>query len=121
MSTKGQKAGWTLGGLGAIIWIPLLSVIFLFKGNYAGAILGAGFFILGVLYLIYFAPWKHPKTQFWKIYLGLLTIIILAAVVFLYLWYPKSEFSGTFNIFSIFWIFPLFLPIFLLGNKTWKD
>jgi len=117
---KGPKLGWTLGGLGALLWMLILAVVMLTKDNVGGAAAGIAFFLVGVLYLVIFAPWKYPHAPFWKIYGGFLLIIILAAVAFIYFWYPE-EFRSMSNLRTLLMLFPLFLPIFIMGKKNWSD
>jgi len=120
MEQKGPKIGWTFGGLGGILWIILLSIVMFFKGNYSGAVIAAAFFLAGIVYIVAFAPWKYPHSPFWKIYGGLLAIIIVAAAAIIYFWYPQ-EFRSMSNMRMLFMLFPLFLPVFILGRKTWTD
>jgi len=120
MEEKGPKMGWAFGGLGGLIWIFLLAAIMFFKNNNTGAFVAAAFFLAGVLYLVVFAPWKYPHTPLWRIYGGLLSIIILAAIAILYFWYPE-EFQSLSNLRTLLMLFPLFLPVFILGKKTWSD
>jgi hypothetical protein len=119
MEERGPRLGWTLGGLGALLWMVILAAVMFAQGNYTGAAVGLAFFLAGVLYIILFAPWKYPEAPFWRIYGGLLLIIILAAVAVLYFWYPE-DFKSMQNLRTLFMLFPLFLPIFILGKKTWS-
>jgi len=120
MEQKGSKMGWTFGGLGGLLWMLLLAGVMLAKGNSVAAIDAFCFFIVGILYIILFPPWKYPHVPFRRIYVGLLVIIIVAAVVMLYFWYP-GEFDSMSNLRTLFMLFPLFLPIFIFGKKTWSD
>jgi hypothetical protein len=120
LEQTGPKLGWTLGGLGSLLWMLILAVVMFLKGNQLGALVSLGFFIVGVLYIILFAPWKYPHVPFRRIYGGIILIIILAAVAILYFWYPK-EFQSMNNLRTLWMLFPLFIPIFIMGKKTWFD
>lgn len=120
MEKTGPKLGWTLGGIGALLWVVILAAVMFAKGNHLGAIVSLVFFLVGILYIILFAPWKYPDVPFRRIYGGILLIIILAAAAILYFWYPE-EFQSMSNLRTILMLFPLFLPIFIIGKKTWSD
>ena len=120
MTERGPRAGWTFGGLGAILWLLILAAVLLYQHNFAAALSALAGFALALAYIIIFAPWKHPHTPFRRIYLGLVLIILVSAALLLYLWYP-DQFADTAGRFSIFSIFPLFLPVFLFGKRTWSD
>lgn len=121
MEQRGPKLGWTLGGLGGLIWMALLAVIFLADGMVKAGLLGAGFFLAGCIYLIVFAPWRHPETPLWRIYLGLIGILILAALVLLYSWIQHTGENVAFSWFFLPGLLPLLFPVFTFGRKTWQD
>ena len=126
---KGPRSAWTLGGLGAIIWIPILGIIFLVNGNIISAAISGGFFLGGLLYLYFGAPWRHPETSIGLLYTGLLIDIIFAAISIFtswYYWQLEKNIIAEFdmNVFLpilVIIIINLFLPAILLANKTWDD
>ena len=120
MSERGPRLGWTLGGLGGLLWLVILAVVLLVQGNYPGALTSAAFFVAGVLYLVIFAPWKHENTPFWRIYLGFVLFVIGAAAILLVLWYP-GEIKSLRRFHLLFCLIPLFIPVFIMGRKTWSD
>lgn len=120
MNDKGARLGWTLGGLGGLLWMVVLGILLLTKGNLAAGLSTLGFFLAGIVYLVVFAPWKHPRTQLRWIYLGLIAIVIGAAGVLLRLWHPAA-WGTTIRWHSVSWVLPLFLPVFIFGRKTWPD
>ena len=121
MKDKGPKLGWILGGLGSLCWIPLLALAILLQGRWQVASIGLGMFGLGLVYLILMAPWKHPRTPLWRIYLGLIALIVVAAIFFLRFWPPQGTPALAGEEISYLWIIPLFTPVFIFGRKTWDD
>lgn len=117
---RGPRLGWTLGGLGGFLWIPLLGVVRAVQGDVVGLVVCLLLFGLGVAYLVVLAPWKHPDTPFWKLYSGLVVIMLAAAAVLLYRWVPDLE-PSIGQVRYGFVILPLFLPAFIHGRKTWRD
>lgn len=126
---KGPKAGWIFGGIGSIIWMPVLGIVLLLQDNYIGLLATCAFFILSIIYLIIFAPWKHRDVSLGLLYSGISILIILAGVTIFIIWIPAEMLSHIIQKISIYIlililimiIFPLLLPIFILKNKTWED
>ncbi|MBI9077839.1 MAG: hypothetical protein JEZ02_20740 [Desulfatibacillum sp.] len=116
----GPKMGWTLGGIGSFLWVLILSVVLLVKGNIAGALIGMGLFSCAMAYLSVFSPWKYPDTPFWKLYLGLISLLALSAVVLIGLWEPGGRALKT-HFYLVFLIVPGASPIFTIGKKTWRE
>lgn len=40
MEPRGPKLGWWLGGAGSLLWLPIMSAVWLVQGNTTGAMLG---------------------------------------------------------------------------------
>jgi len=120
MGNCGAKAGWTWGGFGALLWIPILSVMLLIKGNITGGILGLGFFVIGIFFLIVCAPWKYERLPFRRFYIGLVLIILVAALVLLAFW-EEGRYLDVKKAFYLVYFIPLLIPVFIFGRKTWTD
>jgi len=119
--------GWTIGGLGALLWMPVLAIVLFAKGNLPGGLAGVAFFLIGGCYLFVFAPWKHADVSLGLIYLGLPVIIIAGAISIFLLWYPWQSAQEQLPDFSWYLLLPmlsplliLFLPALILGKKTWN-
>lgn len=118
---KGPEAGWIWGGFGGIIWLPLLAVIFLFKGMVFTAVVTLVLFAGGVFYLIRYAPWKYPDTPLWKIYSGFVALLVLSVVVIFSLWVFGTSY-GYRGLWQIVYLLSILLiPVFVFGNKSWKE
>ncbi len=117
---RGPRLGWTLGGLGGLLWIPILGVVRLVLGDVIGLVLCLLVFGAGVAYLVLLAPWKHPDTPFWKLYSGLVVIMLVAAAVLLYRWVPDLQ-PSVGHVRYAFVVLPLFVPAFIHGSKSWRD
>lgn len=120
MNDRGPKYGWILGGFGSVLWLLILALVLLYQGNIGGFLSCILFFAGGAAYIVLFAPWKYPRTPFWRIYLGLVAILILAAAALVHLWYPEAreEVRGYGFLFTLS---PLLIPVFIVGRKTWSD
>jgi hypothetical protein len=120
MNDRGPKYGWILGGFGSILWLLILAFVLLYQGKTA-AFLGCFFFFAGgAAYIFLFAPWKYPRTPFWRIYLGLVLILTFAAMALIHLWYPEAREEVRGYRFLLM-LLPLLIPVFIVGRKTWND
>jgi hypothetical protein len=115
---RGEKLGWTLGLLGGTIWMFIMAAYGLFGGNWRfGAIaLAGGLCVVGLVF--HLAPWKHPTTQYWKLYLPPVAVMILTAAVLVIGFGPGLS--------HINWL-PGFLCCFLpllvpnIRGRRWQD
>jgi len=115
---RGEKLGWTLGLLGGTAWMFILAACEFFAGDWrVGAFaLGAGLCVVGLV--IQLAPWKHPTTRFWKLFLPPVAVIILAASV-LVIWaggLPPSEWA-----LDLLLVFVLPLLLHGIAWHRWED
>ena len=120
MNTTGPKLGWLLGGIGGLIWLPVMAVIWLAQGKMVGAIVGFIIFALGVAYLFMFRPWRYAHVQLRVIYLGLLAFLLVGAVAVIWQYYDPETFTPR-NLLPGLALIVLLLPMITLGNKTWSD
>jgi len=120
MEHRGARTGWILGGVGALVWIPVLAGVLLAKGNTMGGALGLGLFVIGIFYLIVFAPWRHGGMPFRRLYLGLVLIILVAAVALLAFW-EGGRYLDMRKAYYLVYFLPLLIPVFTFGKKTWTD
>ncbi len=117
----GEKLGWTGGMLGGTIWMFILAAYAFFAGEWriGASVLVAALCVVGLV--IQLAPWKHPATRFWKLFLPPVAAMVLAASV-LMTWaghgLPPSE-TWTTLLFLLVAFWPLLLP--KIGGRRWED
>lgn len=114
---QGVKWGWTGGFLGGSLWMLLLGIVQLARGE---LLLGAGLTALylvslAVLYLL--LPWKRPKTSMGLLYLGTLAPILAGAVFVI--WWVFAHDESIWGLFGGF--FAIFTPVFFFRGRTWAD
>lgn len=117
MNRSGEKIGWTGGWLGSFSWVLIFAIIWFFQKSLIYGIAGIILFSLAVLSIVYFSPWKHPNTKYWKLMSPIYFIFLLSIIFVLYV------FNALFEPAKIqygLWIFPCFTPMLILGNKTWN-
>lgn len=120
MSQRGPRLGWILGGIGGLLWIPILSAVLWHQGRTAAGIAGLAFFFWGILYIFRRAPWIRADIPFRRLYAGLLGIMLAAAVVMLFFWRPPGLWPWN-KAYYLVYIFPLLIPFFTMGSRTWSD
>jgi hypothetical protein len=115
---RGEKLGWTLGLLGGTAWMFILAAWAFFAGDWRiGAFaLGAGLCVVGLVAQL--APWKHPTTRFWKLFLPPVAVMILAAGV-LMVWAGRG-------LSTLEWAPALLVGVFVwfltgIGWRRWDD
>jgi len=116
MERKGEKTGWIGGWIGSFVWLVALSIVWLTQSKILFGILGIIVFVLASFLAVYFEPSRHPHQKYWKL---LLPNYIL---LFLSIYLAITSYGGFrelgLSIFAFFWIVPLLLPLFTMGNKT---
>jgi hypothetical protein len=117
---RGPRWGWIGGFLGGTCWIPILSGVLLLHRDVAGG--GAGMLLCAAALVLAFLlrPWKHPDVGLWKLYLGAVFPVFLSAgfLVWRYGMFVNPDEKAVEGLYAVF---PLALPVFILGKKTWKD
>jgi len=114
----GPKLGWWLGGIGSIIWLPIMSIIWAVQGNVATAGLGLLITLCGLVYLVLLAPWRFPHTPIRRLFLGFILILLAGAAVAV--WQYRHTLS-TGNSVPLVVLWTLFIPVFSFGRRTWAD
>jgi hypothetical protein len=117
-SRNGEKWGWWGGWTGSFLWILILSIVWLFQGRTLPRLAGVVLFLVALALIVYFAPWRHPSTKYWKLMLPLFLClaagVVLAVKAFIV---PPGEHYGPW--YSWLWLSVMFLPVFQMANKTW--
>ncbi len=117
---KQEKVGWIGGWSGGFIWVVILSVMLLFKGQTAGAV--AGFIIVGVagLAIVLTSPWRHPRTPY-RILMTPIYLLLFVAVCRGVYTFGRPENMGFSSWWSLAILFPVLLPLWTVGNRRWDD
>ena len=75
---RGEKAGWTFGFFGGFAWVAVLAIVFFFKERPLAGALGVLLFCAAVFAIIFFSPWRHPRTSAWKLMLAPFILMALS-------------------------------------------
>lgn len=119
MGRKGEKIGWVGGWFGGFIWLCVLSIVWLMQGKLRNGIVGVSVFIIAILLIFIFAPWKFPKTKYWKLMLPLYAVFFISLVLCVYL---SGGLKGVgLHWFSLFWIIPCLIPFATVGSRSWNN
>jgi hypothetical protein len=115
---RGEKLGWTGGLLGGTVWMFIFAAYGFLGGDWRfGAVaLGGGLCVVGLV--IHLAPWKHPTTRYWKLFLPPVAVMILTAGVIVICWgHGLSPLNWVPALLCIF--IPLLVPD--IRGKRWED
>jgi hypothetical protein len=122
MATRtGEKIGWIGGWTGAFLWVAVLAIVFICRGGAAEGAIGLGVALAAGAIVGFFAPWRWPRTPYWKLMLP--AYAALAAAI-----------AWTIHSFGLAalraeggspWLFaaavPLLLPLATTGRRRWID
>lgn len=105
--------------MGGFVWVAILSVVFLVKGQPLQA--GAGLLLVGAAWasVTALAPWKHPGTPYWKLMLGPYALFLASATWAI--WSFGGLGAAGLGGWSLLGLLPLLLPLALSGNRRWRD
>lgn len=114
---KGEKIGWLGGWLGGFLWLLVMSIILLVKGNYNFGIAGLMLFGIALFLIDIMSPWRQPEVKYWVLFTPIYTVFIisLVAIVIAYGGF-KCMGSG----WSLLRFIPIFIPYIIMGQKTWN-
>lgn len=117
---RGRRLGWIAGATGALSWLLPLFALALWRGQNSAACVAMGAFMVGVVYLWICAPWRFPHRPFALVYLGLVLIVIVAAVVLLWLMATPSMDTG--RLYAMLLpLLALFVPLVIFGRRRWDE
>ena len=118
MERRGERWGWTGGWLGGFLWVPILSIVWLFQGEKVFGWMGVGLFGLACAAIAGLAPWRYPRVRYWKLLLPLFLLIVAAFLLALL----RYDISGR-DLWSMpyLWtgLLPIFTTVFILGGRRW--
>ena len=118
-SRRGEKIGWTLGWLGGFIWLLLLSVLWLIQKRTTEGFTGLALFVLAVVMILHFAPWRHPTTRYWKLMVPVYLVFLIS--VGMVVWSISGLEEHGLNWWSFFWVLPCLTPLGTLGGRRWQN
>jgi hypothetical protein len=118
---RGEKAGWTWGLIGGSVWLIPAGIGLLADGRVLPGLGALGSFVLVAGLARYLAPWRHPYTPFWKLFLPFVGFMLLALQVAL-----NFDVSIVSDAPVLGWLpyqlaFFLLMPLAFFGNKRWAD
>jgi hypothetical protein len=118
---RGERLGWTGGLIGGSVWLIVAGLGLLADGRVFPGLAALGAFALVVGFVRYLAPWRHPLTPVWKLYLPFVAFMLLAFQVAV-----GFETSAVSSPPGPAWMpyqlaFFLLMPLAFFGNKRWAD
>lgn len=116
---RGERLGWTWGWIGGFIWVAVLSLVFLVQRKVGPGLVGVLLTGAAVGIVLFVAPWRYPKTPYWKLMLGPYGMFFLA--IAWAVWAFGGHESLDLNGWNLLWLIPALSPFGLLSNKRWED
>jgi len=119
MKRKGEKIGWAAGWMGGVIWVIILSMIFLVQGRWLIAVLGLLIVVAAALAILLCAPWRYPNTPYWKLMLGPYAVFFIS--VAWAVWAYGGIYGLGLNWWNFLWLLPVLIPFGTLSKRKWSD
>jgi hypothetical protein len=117
----GEKLGWIGGWIGAFLWVAILSIIFIVQGRPLAGAAGLLIVAAAAALVLLFAPWRHPRTAYWKLLLPAYAAVaasIAWAVVGFGVDALREE--GT-SPWAFGLVVQMLLPFLNAGGRRWDD
>lgn len=119
---KGEKAGWTWGWIGGFLWVLIVGLVFLAQSKMAEGLTGLLIFGVAIATTRRFAPWRHPSSPYWTLYLRLYLLFLLTVVWAIWGFGGFSaEGQAALKPWMLLWLLPMLTPLWINGRKTWAD
>lgn len=115
---KQEKLGWVGGWLGGFVWVFILSIISLVRGEILQALLGLVIVGGASTCVFIFSPWRYPEIQYRVLMLPIYTLLFLAMIWGVWASGGLSQ-LGINSWWSIFFLLPILIPFWTLGNRRW--
>jgi hypothetical protein len=115
-----EKLGWTLGWIGGFVWVLILSVVFLIRGDVLQATLGAVLTAAACVAIIGLSPWRHPRTR----YRGLMApiyVLFFTAVAWGVWAVGDVRQLGINSPWALLALLPVMTPLWTVGSRRWED
>lgn len=120
MFSSGPRIGWTVGGLGSLIWLPAMAILLNNHGEAMAALVDILIMMLGILHIWINAPWKKPDVKISRLYIGMVGILISGAFYNLAVMIPITGWDWT-NLWWLLFLLVIFFPGSHFGGKTWRE
>jgi hypothetical protein len=115
---RGEKIGWIGGWSGGFVWLVILTGVWIARGQYAPGVAGVVLLGLVAAAVLFFAPWRRPRTPYRLLLIPL--YVMLFAAMSLAVFVTGIERLGL-TWWSFSWLPLLFLPVITVGRRRWVD
>ena len=115
-----EKIGWVGGWLGGFVWVLILSVILLVRGETLPAVVGLLICATAFAAIGFFAPWRYPRTTYRRL-LAPLYVLFFCAVGWGVWSFGGPRQIGLNSWWSLLLVMPLMMPLWMGGNRRWQD
>ena len=116
---KGEKIGWTGGWMGGFIWVLALSILFFFQGKVISGLSGLIILVLAVFSILYYSPWRHPSTYYWKLMVAPYLLFLVGVVWSVWSFGGLSD-SGL-KWWNFLWLLWIVTPAMILSKRRWEE
>jgi hypothetical protein len=121
-SRRGEKWGWTGGFLGSSLWIAVMGIVLLYRGDVAAGLVAFALYGASLALLFLLLPWRNPDRSMGLLLAGTMAPIFAAIGLTIYYYFVRVDplVAGV-QPLSFLWI-TVFIPLFFrFGKRTWNE
>jgi len=115
-----EKIGWIGGWSGGFVWVVILSIVLLIRGQSSGAMLGFAIAGVAAVTILLAAPWRHPRVPYRLLMAPIYVLFFVAVGWGVWCWGGPRN-LGFANWWSLLMLLPALAPVWLAGNRRWQD
>jgi hypothetical protein len=117
---KQEKLGWLGGWHGAFIWVLIVAIILLTRGQLLAGLAGLALLAVASAYIVYGAPWRHPARTYRQLLIPIYALIVVAVAWGIWA-FDDPKYLGLNSYWSFLLILPVAMPLWLTGDRRWQD
>ena len=116
---KGEKSGWIFGWFGGFLWVFILVLVSLARGELLSALVGIALVVTAAVAILRYSPWRYPTQRYWRLMLPLYVLFFLSLAWAIWIAGGAAELG--LSAWTLFLILPLLLPLYLAGKRRWIE
>lgn len=117
---KQEKLGWLGGWHGAFVWVPIVAIILLTRGQLLAGLAGLALLAAASACIVYGVPWRHPQRRYRQLMIPIYVLIIVAVAWGIWA-FDDPKYLGLNSYWSFLLILPIVMPLWTIGDRRWQD
>ena len=115
-----ERLGWILGWIGGFIWVLILSIVFLIRGDVLQAAVGAVLTAAACVTTLVFAPWRHARIRYRRL-MAPIYVLFFTAVAWGVWALGGLRQLGMSSPWALLALLPIMTPLWTVGTRRWDE